>query len=143
MKKLTDLSKSINKAEIILFFTNSKKELLLFFGCFFIMVVIMVAFLSRCDGNTQSQTNSLKSKLMNSPTIESEKTKSDKFFMIQGVLLFPDYINNDLTADYQDLYPLNNYNRENLGLILNEFDTVIEKSLAETLSFNFEKRSKK
>ena len=80
---------------------------------------------------------------MNSPTIESEKTKSDKFFMIQGVLLFPDYINNDLTADYQDLYPLNNYNRENLGLILNEFDTVIEKSLAETLSFNFEKRSKK
>lgn len=106
------------------------------------MVIIMSSFLSRCTGNDREQKRFKEKHLSADKPQMTYELRNEKMYLIQGNILFPEYINRDLTADYVNLYPLNNYNRENLKIIIEEYDQIIDKSVSDSLMFNFEKRNK-
>lgn len=144
LKKLNDKMKNIKLNEIVEFLIANKKELLIFTVSFIVMVIMVTLLMSRCENGDRAVEKAVSD---NTPVknriggiaLPSELSE-DKLFLLQGALYYPDLTTDDLTNDYQELYPLNKCNRPDMRWIDREIDRVIDKSIVESTSFNFEKR---
>ena len=63
-------------------------------------------------------------------------------FLLDGSVAYPTLGNEEFSANYIEMYPLNNYNLADTNLIMNEYDKIIDQSIKDSCTFNFERRRK-
>lgn len=63
-------------------------------------------------------------------------------FLLNGSVAYPVSDNEQFFANYIKMYPLNNYNLADTNLIIDEYDKIIEQSIKDSCTFNFERRRK-
>lgn len=75
-------------------------------------------------------------------TLENKNWDKELLFLLSGVPEFPEASKEEFSNDYVELFPLNNYNRTDINPIMDEYDKMIENSIEDSCSFNFERRRK-
>lgn len=63
-------------------------------------------------------------------------------FLLDGSVAYPTLGNEEFSANYIEMYPLNNYNLADTNLIMDEYDKIIDQSIKDSCTFNFERRRK-
>lgn len=63
-------------------------------------------------------------------------------FLLNGAVAYPVSDKEEFSANYIEMYPLNNYNLADTNLIMDEYDKIIEQSIKDSCTFNFERRRK-
>lgn len=92
----------------------------------------------------EKNTVSKKKKQKKSPAREVKAgiLNDEVLFLLNGAVSFPESDKEQFFADYIEMYPLNNYNLADTNLIMDEYDKIIEQSIKDSCSFNFERRRK-
>ena len=94
--------------------------------------------------NEEKKAVSKKKKQKVSPAREMKPgiLNDDVLFLLNGAVTYPESDKEQFFADYIEMYPLNNYNVADTNLIMDEYDKIIEQSITDSCTFNFERRRK-
>jgi hypothetical protein len=83
-----------------------------------------------------------KQKVSPAREVKAGVLNEEVLFLLNGAVAYPVSDKEQFFADYIEMYPLNNYNLADTNLIMDEYNKIIEQSINDSCSFNFERRRK-
>lgn len=83
-----------------------------------------------------------KQKVSPAREVKAGVLNEEVLFLLNGAVDYPVSDKEQFFADYIEMYPLNNYNLADTNLIMDEYNKIIEQSITDSCSFNFERRRK-
>lgn len=83
-----------------------------------------------------------KQKVSPAREIKAGILNDEVLFLLNGAVAYPASDKGEFSADYIEMYPLNNYNLADTNLIMDEYDKIIDQSIKDSCTFNFERRRK-
>lgn len=96
------------------------------------------------EKKSAANTADKKKKRKTSPAREAKAgiLNDEVLLLLNGSIAYPVSNNEQFSANYIEMYPLNNYNLADTNLIIDEYDKIIEQSIKDSCTFNFERRRK-
>ena len=76
-------------------------------------------------------------------TISDFDVQEELLFLLSDNILYPTTPIEEFSNKYNKLQPLNNFAKADTLLIMKEYDSIIEQSIKDSCTFNFERRRKK